>query len=197
MLTQNLLKLLCTHSIIPAARSIEDFNFAIEKTTAPSVILLFADILSLPALLEHARTYHKRVLVHFDLLHGIGKDEVGIKFLARMGVNGLITTKSHLCRLARAEGMIVIQRIFLTDSEAMRTGINLLHKFQPDAVEILPASIPASVVKHFSVETRVPILGGGLLTTPQDIQSALNSGLAAVSTSRRELWNELISSEYK
>ncbi len=192
MLAQNLLKLLCNHSIIPAARSLEDFHFAVEKTSAPSIIILFADLIQLPDLLQHACHYHKRLIVHFDLLHGIGKDEVGIKFLARIGVTGLITTKSHLCRSACAEGMIVIQRIFLTDSDAMRTGINLLHKFKPDAIEILPASIPANIVEHFSRETGLPILAGGLMSTPQDIQSALNNGVAAVSTSRRELWSELV-----
>jgi glycerol uptake operon antiterminator len=192
MLQEHLLKLLCTNSIIPATRSIDDFNFAIEKTIAPSIILLFGDIILLPALLEHAKRYHKRIFIHLDLLNGIGRDETGIKFLARMGVTGLITTKSHLCRFAREEGMIVIQRVFLTDSDAMRTGIHLLRNVKPDAVELLPASIPARVVEYFSKETGLPILGGGLMYTAEDIQQALDHGMAAVSTSSRELWQDLI-----
>lgn len=193
MLVQSLLKLLCTTSrVIPAVRSIEDFNFAVEKTIAPKIIVLFSDIILLPTLLEHAHHYNKGLLIHIDLLHGIGKDEAGVKFLARMGVNGLITTKSHLCRIAHEEGMLVIQRIFLTDSEAMQTGVNLLHKFKPDAVEILPASVPASIVERFKKETGLLILGGGLMSTPEDIQSALHNGFAAVSVSRRELWRGLV-----
>ena len=192
MLQQHILKLLCTNSIIPATRSIDDFNFAVEKTISPSVILLFGDIILLPSLLEHAKHYHKRLFVHLDLLNGIGRDESGIKFLARMGVAGLITTKSHLCRFARNEGMLVIQRVFLTDSDAMRTGIHLLRNVKPDAVELLPASIPARVVDYFIKETGLPILGGGLMYTREDIQQALDHGMAAVSTSNRELWQDLI-----
>lgn len=193
MLQQHLLKLLCTtHSIIPATRSIDDFNFAVEKTISPSIFLLFGDIILLPALLEHAQHYHKRLFVHFDLLNGIGKDEAGIKFLARMGITGLITTKSHLCRFARNEGMIVIQRVFLTDSDAMRAGIHLLHNVKPDAVELLPASIPTRIVEHFRKETNLPILGGGLMNTMDDVQQALNHGMTAVSTSNKELWCDLI-----
>lgn len=192
MLQEHLLKLLCTNSIIPATRSIDDFNFAVEKTISPSIILLFGDIILLPALLEQAQRYHKRLFVHLDLLNGIGRDEVGIKFLARMGVTGLITTKSHLIRCARDKGMIVIQRIFLTDSDAMRSGLHLLRNVKPDAVELLPASIPARVVEYFSNETGLPILGGGLMYTVEDVQQALNHGMAAVSTSSRELWHNLI-----
>jgi glycerol uptake operon antiterminator len=192
MLQQHLLNLLCINSIIPATRSIDDFNFAVKKTIAPSIILLFGDIILLPALLEQAQHVHKRLFVHLDLLNGIGKDEAGIKFLARLGVTGLITTKSHLCRLARDEGMIIIQRVFVTDSDAMRTGLHLLRNVKPDAVELLPASIPARVVEYFKKETDLPILGGGLIYTIEDVQQALNHGMAAISTSSRKLWLDLL-----
>ncbi|GBG56413.1 glycerol uptake operon antiterminator regulatory protein [Sporomusaceae bacterium FL31] len=175
-------------SIVPAARTINDFKSALTSTVAPSVILLFGDIIILPELLAEAKKYNKRVLVHLDLLGGIGKDKAGIKFLARMGVTGAITTKPQLVKYAREEGMIVIQRLFLMDSEALRSGIHLLHSCKPDAVEILPASVPASTIQELFKETGLPILAGGLIYTAEDAQSALQKGIHAVSTSRRDLW---------
>lgn len=190
MSSQNLLNLLCSAGqVIPAPRTPEDFKYAISQTNSASIILLFGDIIMLPDLLAQAQACRKRVLVHLDLLEGIGKDEAGIRFLARMGVTGLITTKSHLCKIGRDEGMLVIQRLFLLDSDALKTGIHLLRKFQPDALEVLPASVPASVVCQLAEKTGLPILAGGLLNTPGDVQQALQNGIYAVSASKKELWN--------
>lgn len=190
MSTSNFLNLLCSAGqVIPAPRTPEDFKYAITKTDSASIILLFGDIIMLPDLLAQAQAYRKRLLVHLDLLEGIGKDEAGIRFLARLGVTGLITTKSHLCKIGREEGMLVIQRLFLLDSDALKTGLHLLHKFQPDALEVLPASIPASVVRLLAEETQLPILAGGLMHTPEDVQQSLQNGIYAVSASKRELWN--------
>lgn len=188
MLPNNLLKLLCSGSVIPAARTPEDFKFALENTSGPSVIVLFGDILILPGMLAKAQSHKKRLFVHLDLIEGIGKDEAGIRFLARMGVNGLITTKAYLCKAAREEGMIAIQRLFLMDSEALRTGINLARKYKPDAVEVLPASVPDSAIKHLKAETGLPVLGGGLIHTKEDVESAIRNGICAVSVSSTELW---------
>lgn len=190
MVFPNALKLLMNSLVIPAPRTLEDFKFALTHTSSHGIILLFGDISILPGLLAEARKQQKRLLIHLDLLEGIGKDKAGIKFLAQMGVTALITTKSHLGKLAHNEGMIVVQRLFLMDSEALKSGINTLRNFKPDALEILPASVPASVVRQLERETGLPIMAGGLMTTVEDIKSALKNGICAVSTSSRELWRE-------
>lgn len=190
MVLPNVLKLLTNGLVIPAPRTIEDFKFALTHTSSLSIILLFGDISILPGLLAEARKQQKRLLIHLDLLEGIGKDKAGVKFLAQMGVTAIITTKSHLGKLARNEGMIVVQRLFLMDSEAVKSGINTLRNFKPDALEILPASVPASVVRQLAQETGLPIMAGGLMNTVEDIKSALKNGICAVSTSNRELWRE-------
>lgn len=189
MQPESLLRLLCAGSVIPAVRNIEDFKYALEKTVAPTVILLFGDILILPSLLAQAQSHKKRLLVHLDLLDGIGKDEAGIRYLARLGVNGLITTKAYLCKTAREEGMIAVQRLFLMDSEALRTGINLAKKYKPDAVEVLPAAVPASAVAQLKAGTGLPILAGGLVHTHEDVEGAIKNGICAISASQTSLWN--------
>jgi glycerol uptake operon antiterminator len=176
--------------IIPAPRTMDDFRIALANFAFPSVILLFGDIGNLAELLALARQHQKRLLLHFDLMEGIGKDRAGVKFVAQMGVTAIITTKSHLGKVARDEGMVVIQRIFLMDSEALRHGINTLRNFRPDAIEVLPASIPASAVQQLTRETGLPIFAGGLMRTREDVKSALKNGVYAVSTSNRNLWRE-------
>ncbi len=174
--------------VIPAVRNVDDFKRALE-TKAATIILLFGDIIVLPAILQAAKKANKRVLVHLDLLGGIGKDRAGVSYLARIGVNAAITTKPQLVKFAREEGMIVVQRLFVMDSEAMRSGLHLLKSCRPDAVEILPASVPKNVVDIMAKETGLPILGGGLMQTREDIAAALQNGLKAVSTGNRDLWD--------
>lgn len=192
MASLDILKMLTNGPIIPAARSIEVFKAALTHTIVPSVVLLFGDINSLPVLVALAKEHNKRIILHLDLFDGIGKDKAGIKFLARMGINTIITTKSHLCKVAREEGMIVIQRLFLMDSDSLRTGLNLLRNFKPDAIEILPGSVPASVVEELIRETGLPILAGGLIRTPEDVSNAIERGISAVSTSRQNLWDAIM-----
>lgn len=187
MLEASILKLLCNGPVIPAARSHQDFTAALAGP-APAVIMLFGNIITLPDYLEKAKQVNKRLIVHLDLFEGIGKDKIGVKYLSRLGVTALITVKSHLAKAAREEGMIVIQRLFLMDSDSLRTGIQQLKAFKPDALEILPASVPASVISQLIRETGLPIFAGGLVSKAEEVEEALHKGVVAVSTSRRELW---------
>lgn len=189
MASFDVLKILTNGPIIPAVRSMEVFKVALTRTASPSIMLLFGDINSLPVLISQAKEHKKRIILHLDLFDGVGKDKAGIKFLARLGVSAIITTKSHLCRAAREEGMMVIQRLFLMDSDSLRTGLSLLRSFKPDAIELLPGSISASVVQEIIHETGLPILAGGLMRTREDIDQAIERGISAVSTSRQELWD--------
>lgn len=192
MATFDILKILTNGPVIPAARSMEGFKAALAHTVVPGVVLLFGDINSLPGLIAQAKEHKKCIILHVDLFDGIGKDKAGIRFLARLGITAIITTKTHLCKLAREEGMIVIQRLFLMDSDSLRTGLNLVRSFKPDAIEILPGSVPASVVKKIIDETGLPILAGGLIRTQEDVDHAIERGISAVSTSRQELWDDIM-----
>lgn len=192
MASFDVLKILTNGPIIPAARTMEVYKAALTHTIVPSVVLLFGDINSLPTLISQAKENKKRIILHLDLFDGIGKDKAGIRFLARLGIGAIVTTKSHLCKLARDEGMIVIQRLFLMDSDSLRTGLSLVRNFKPDAIEILPGSVPASVVQELIHETGLPILAGGLIRTQEDVQHAIERGIAAVTTSRQELWDAIM-----
>lgn len=174
-------------AVIPAARSQDDFAAAV-LTNSPAIIVLFGDINELPRLVRRGQECRKNLIVHLDLFEGIGKDKSGVRFLARTGMPALITTKPHLGKMAREEGLLVIQRLFLMDSESLRTGINMLKGFKPDAVEILPALVPGEIVREIIREIDIPVLAGGLIRTPADVAFAIGNGVYAVSTSRRNLW---------
>lgn len=182
------LKMEQSNSVIPSVRNAEQFQQAL-KSNSPIVLVLFGDILTLPEMVKAATAAGKGLFVHLDFIGGVGKDEVGIRFLSQMGIAGLITTKAYLCHVIRDSGMIAIQRLFLMDSESLRTGINLAVKYKPDIIEVLPGIVPAFSIERIKKETKLSVFGGGLIQTVDDVQVAFQNGITAVSTSNSELWD--------
>ncbi|GAV21890.1 glycerol-3-phosphate responsive antiterminator [Carboxydothermus pertinax] len=183
-----LIDLINQQKVIPAIRTPVDFR---EVLTIPSVkimFLLFGDINSLGDYLRHARSSGKKLIVHFDLIEGLGKDEAAVKYLVKAGVEGIITTKTSIARQAKKEGIIAIQRLFIIDSEAVRSGLKQLNESKPHGVEILPATVPAKIVQEIKEASRLPVIGGGLIQGEEDLKEALSKGFSAVSTNKTALW---------
>lgn len=129
------------------------------------------------------------VFVHIDLIPGIGKDPAGVEYLGRnLPLDGVVTTRTQLIRAAKDAGLLAIQRLFALDSEAVKTGLNILRSAEPDAVEILPALVLPYLGRRLPVSTMPPIIAGGLVETMAELESVLNSPAVAVSTSSEELW---------
>lgn len=170
-------------------RRLEDIEEAVRHPNISAIFLLGGDINYLPTLSKRVQAANKVLLVHIDLMEGIGKDRAGIHLLKRMGVQGIVTTKSNLVKFAKDEGLWVVQRLFIVDSESLKTAIRVAGNVKPSAVEILPATVPQYVINEMKKGLGIPILGGGLLKTEEDVREGLDKGIDAISTSRRHLWN--------
>lgn len=182
-------KLMAGKNIGAAIRRTEDLEEAVRHPNISSIFLLGGDINFLPAMVKKVRAADKALLVHIDLMEGVGKDRAGICMVSRMGVNGIVTTKSNLVKCAMDEGIMVIQRLFMVDSESLKTAIKVAVNAKPMAVEILPATVPQYVIEEIKKAIGLPVLGGGLLKTEADVKEAFSKGIDAISTSRRQLWN--------
>jgi glycerol uptake operon antiterminator len=168
--------------VIAAFRKVEDFR--IDGLSNVGVLfILGGDIFNLPPLIEQAEGLKKLVFVDIDLIKGIGKDAAGIRYLARESrVHGVITTKSNFINSAQKENLISIQRIFVLDSESLSGGLNVVEKSKPDAIEVLPGLILPKIMNRIRSRSSVPVIAGGLITTPQEIQEILSSGAIGIST---------------
>jgi glycerol uptake operon antiterminator len=174
--------------VIPALRSLADLPLALDLGL-PAVIMLKGDIFDLDKLVAQARD-KLAVLIHIDLLEGIGRDKAGLAYLKQeFGIAGLVSTRSNLIKEARSLGLISILRLFVLDSAAYATGINLLHTLKPDAVEMLPGVVVPYIKEELARDVQPPIIASGLIKTPAAIREMIAAGAAAVSTSRTELWN--------
>lgn len=174
------------NTIIAATRSDAEFVHATES--AVSVIFdLDSDIMTLPKKLKSAHNNQKKLYVHIDLARGIGKDMSGIVFLKKMGVDGVISTKVSIIKLARDAGLSTVQRFFIVDSRSVHTTIEAVSSSRPDMIEIMPAVV-GKVITRLVRDLDIPVIAGGLIETDAEVRAAIECGAAAVSTGQKTLW---------
>ena len=150
---------------------------------------LGADIISVGEDIAAAKQNGKFVFIHIDLADGIGKDKAGIEWLKVLGADGVISTRTQLIRAAHDNGLLAVQRFFMLDSKGMHSVAETIENTRPDLIEIMPGVIPKAL-KLFSHQ-EIPVIAGGLIETKQEVTAALSAGVVAVSTGRKELWNEI------
>lgn len=152
------------------------------------IFLLYGSIFNLKEIVDRCREQDKCILVHIDLMEGLSKDAVALKYLHyNIKPDGIITTKSNLIKIAKDMGMFSIQRLFILDSLSLDSGIKSIHSTRPDAIEILPGIMP-KIIQTIHHETRIPVVAGGLIGDKEDVVNVLKAGAVGVSTSKREVW---------
>ena len=150
---------------------------------------LGADIISVGNDIAAAKRRGKFVFIHIDLTDGIGKDKAGIQWLKGLGADGVISTRTQLIRAAHDSGLLAVQRFFMLDSKGMHSVAETIENTRPDLIEIMPGVIPKAL-RLFSRQ-EIPVIAGGLIETKQEVTAALSAGAVAVSTGKKELWNEI------
>jgi len=173
--------------IIAAVRDLDEFEQAL--SSAPeNIFLLSSNILQLPKCIKAAHENNKKLFIHFDLADGVGKDKAGLMFIAKLGADGIISTRTNIIKTARLCKLCTVQRFFIVDSKSELTAFESIKSSKPDMVEFLPGVIP-KVIKSFSDNLDIPIISGGLIETEDEIKNIFSAGASAVSTGKQELWN--------
>ena len=176
------------NSVIAAVRSIEDFKKAVHSGSE-IIFDLSPDISDVSEKTSTAHSAGKKFFIHLDLANGIGKDRSGIMFVKKMGVDGIISTRANIIKLAREAGLFTVQRFFAVDSQSVDTTVESQKSSKADMIEIMPGIIPR-VINVLKNRVNVPIIAGGLIETREEICDALKSGASAVSTGKSELWKK-------
>ena len=171
----------------PVIAAIGDDKWA-DALAAPVQVLFYlsANLLTVSRYVEQAHQAGKYVLVHMDLAEGIGRDRAGVKYLAQLGVDGIISTRAQLIQFAKEQGLLTVQRFFLLDSKGMESISEMLRHTNPHFMELMPGVIGKSIERFSKGST--PVIAGGLIETKAEVMDALSGGAAAVSTGKKELW---------
>lgn len=176
------------YPVIAAVRSEHDLACALQSDIQ-CVFLLDSNIMTLGERIARAHAAGKLLFVHMDFAEGIGKDASGVTYLASQGVDGIISTRSHIIAAAKKNGISSVQRFFMIDSRSVDTALESLRQVQPDMIELMPALVYKSIAR-MKKNIRIPVIAGGLLETKDEIFSALNVGADMVSTANHALWEQ-------
>ncbi len=173
--------------IIAAVRTNEDFIKAIKS----DVSMIFMLIPNISYIKEQANIAHKagkKLFIHIDLAEGIGKDEFGIRFAKEQGVDGIISTRANIIKIAKKLDIFALQRFFIVDSQSINTTVETLKSSKADMIEIMPGNNPKAI-RRLGEKVDIPIIAGGLIETKEEADEIIKVGAYSVSTGAEELWN--------
>lgn len=174
--------------MIASVKNEEDLKYAL-TSNSNIVFLLTGNLMTIADYIQQLRAVDKHVFLHLDFIDGLSNSKNAISYVAKYWKpNGIITTKSHIVKLANEVGLKTIQRIFLLDWAAINKGMEMVKSCKPDAVEILPGIIP-KVIDQLCRELDYPIIAGGLISDLSEVHAALEAGALAVSSGNPDMWN--------
>ena len=174
--------------IIPAIRKPE---FVLQAIASRSrlIYLLTGDPENVGAMIQKITRSGKVAIVNLDLLNGFSRDRYAVNYLKRVGAGGIISTHLDPLRHALTIGLYAVQRTFLLDSGAMDTITNQLRNTPVHALEVLPALVAPKILNRIrSLGLDLPVVGGGLVSNMKEVETLLEQGLSAISTSHPEMW---------
>lgn len=172
----------------PVVAALVDKNWSAGMASSAEIIFLFkSNIMTLGNRIAEAHSKNKKVLVHADLIEGIGKDKAGLEYLKTLGVDGIISTRNQLIHFAKELGLFTVQRLFAIDSMSIKTIQDSIDFAKPDVIELMPAFV-SKVIKKFAAGD-IPVIAGGLISTKEEILEVLSYGAISVSTSESTLWD--------
>jgi len=176
------------HPVIASIRTEEDMQQAI-RSDVIAIVVMGGSILNLDSMVAKIKESDKLIFVHLDLVRGFARDVQAVQFLAAKELcDGIISTKGQLVQEAIKEDLIGIQRLFLLDSDALKTGKNMLANNKPTALEILPGIAAPYLIERLNDEIKCPVIAGGLIRTKEEIENLTAKGVFAISTGKKELW---------
>ncbi len=188
MIKQEFLRLARLYPVAAAIKSSEDMQMALNSDSL-LLFVLKGDAFQLGPFVNQAHQRGKGLVVHIDLVSGIGKDRAGIQYLHQIGVDAVITSRSQLVSAGRAEGLITIQRLLLLDDSALESGVRTIARAAPDIVEVLPGIIFPEVAPTLQQLLPGPFIAGGFIRTAADVARIQAAGGILSSSSTYQLWH--------
>lgn len=175
-----------TGKVIAAVRTDEDLLLAAESSVK-IIFYLAPNILTLKNVLDFAHLKGKKLFVHQDLAEGIGKDKSGVLYLKSLGVDGIISTRVSIIKLAHEAGLFTVQRFFTMDSHSIDTTVEGVKASKADMIEIMPGVV-TKTIKMLKEKIKEPVIAGGLIESEEEAQAAWSAGATAISTGNKTLW---------
>lgn len=154
------------------------------------IFVLFGDICNIREIVERLKNKGKTVIIHLDLISGLGNREVVVDYIQNItSADGIISTKPNLIKRAKELRFFTIMRFFILDSMAYDSIRKQIENSKPDMIEVIPGAMPKVIARLCAfIEGKVPVIAGGMIMDKEDTMNALNAGATAISTTKQRIW---------
>ncbi|WP_100401685.1 glycerol-3-phosphate responsive antiterminator [Bacillus sp. FJAT-42315] len=178
-----------THKMVAAVKEPKYIEKAIKyKDHLSAVLLMTGTILTVKKYVDFIQSHGLPVILHVEKIGGLEMDRDGIEFVKRnVQPHAIVTTRNGIIKKAKSSGLVVVQRIFLIDTEVYTNLVKDIERIQSDVIEIMPCRVP-DFLNKISKISPVPTITGGLLNSPEHAKQALENGALAVTTSNPDMW---------
>lgn len=159
-------------------------------SNARIIMVSSGDIFNIVEICNVLRKKDKIVLVHIDLIAGLSRDKVAVRFLKeKAGIHGIVSSNSKLIPYVQKEGLITAQRLFAIDTPSINSGLMCLRNSKADFLEVMPGLAVLEVYEVIRNSFQQPIIAAGLIKRHKDVEQVLKAGAVGVDTSNQKLWN--------
>ena len=174
--------------IIPSCVNNGQLKYAAEETDYEYIMLKMGDIFTVRKMANYLHSRGKKMMVHLDSLKGVTRDSTGFEFLKKSGVDSVITMKSRQIRMIKDSGITAVLGCFIVDSASLEQTIINTHSNKPDAIIVMPMTVPDTVYEKIREACDVTILAGGLGVNREIIRHVLDQGVSACAVTDAEMF---------
>lgn len=151
------------------------------------VFTLYGDISTILDIIQILKNSQKIVFVNVDMVSGFSSQNSVIDFLKhKTDVDGIISTKPHLLKYAKKEGLFTIHRFFILDSDSWRSIESQINISQADIINIAPGW--TKVINWTVTKYQIPVIGSGLICDKETVMDSLKAGALAICTTNHNVW---------
>jgi len=183
-------ELLKDTKVIPSASTIEQLKYIVEETTFPCVMVKLGDINNIEKIVAYVHQKKKAIMLHMDSVKGISNEKAGFHYLKRIGVDAINTMKPQYIRMIKEENMLAVLGTFLVDSASISNTFQNIYANKPDAVIVMPMTVPDEIYINLMENTKIPILGGGLGIRQDIVDHVLELGVASCVVTDRQVYKK-------
>jgi glycerol uptake operon antiterminator len=151
------------------------------------VFTFYGDISTIIDIIKVLKNSKKIVFVNVDMVSGFSSQNSVIDFLKHnTQVDGIISTKPHLLKYAKKEGLFTIHRFFILDSDSWRSIESQIAISKADAINIAPGW--TKVINWTVTKYQIPVIGSGLICDKETVMDSLKAGALAICTTNHDVW---------
>lgn len=174
--------------VIPSCVNNSQLKYAAEETDYEYIMLKMGDIFSIRKIANYIHGRGKKMMLHLDSLKGVTRDSTGFEYLKKSGVDSVITMKSRQVRMIKDAGIQAVLGCFIVDSASLEQTILNTRSNKPDAIIVMPMTVPDSVYEKIREACDTTILAGGLGVEKEIIRHVLDQGVSACAVTDSEMF---------